>query len=237
MTQFKKTLATAGVCAALFVSAQANAATSAIMTVKGNIVPAACSINLSNNGEVSFGSIAASTIRNAPAGNTLAQLGTKDMTVTISCEASAAMGFKVTDNRASSKVDLSTTTFADPAFPGDYATDNPSFGFGLGLASNSAKIGAYGIALKASEATADGKSVDMAISDDNGKTWRTSALVHPLSTGQRVISVANPGGAAPKLFTEAVLPMKINAAVQTSSVLGSDEIVLDGNATVSLVYL
>jgi len=39
------------------------------------------------------------------------------------------------------------------------------------------------------------------------------------------------------MFSELSAPLKISAAVQTSSVLGSDEITLDGNATLSLVYL
>jgi len=52
------------------------------------------------------------------------------------------------------------------------------------------------------------------------------------------VTVADKSGSTePKMFKEATLPMKISAAVQTSSVLGSDEITLDGNATLSLVYL
>ncbi len=118
-----------------------------------------------------------------------------------------------------------------------HATETPNFGYGLGLASNNAKIGAYGIALKAAEATVDGKATGLAISNDNGQTWYYSRHRSPLAHGQRIVTVTSAGTAVPQLFTEAVLPMKINAAVQTSSVLGSDEIVLDGNATVSLVYL
>jgi hypothetical protein len=45
------------------------------------------------------------------------------------------------------------------------------------------------------------------------------------------------GTAEPKLFKDAIVPLKISAGVQTASVLGGDEITLDGNATLSLVYL
>ncbi|MEJ5069698.1 DUF1120 domain-containing protein [Leclercia adecarboxylata] len=238
MTQFKKTLSTLGVCA-LMMAAQAHAATDATLKVSGTIVPAACTPTLSNGGEVSFGSIAAASIRKAAEDNSLVQLGTKDITLSITCEATAAIGFKVVDNRASSAVALSSTAYINPTDARLNVLNQPVFGFGLGLANNSAKIGAYSITTDTAGATADGASVNLLASDDQGKSWVLGEVgVRQFNDGNRIVTVADKSGSSePKMFKEATLPMKISAAVQTSSVLGSDEITLDGNATLSLVYL
>jgi len=238
MAQFKKTLSTLGVCAALMMTVQANAATETTLKVSGTIVPAACSPSLSNSGEVSFGSIAAASIRNAAEGNSLVQLGTKDITLTISCEANTAVGFKMLDNRSSSAVALSSSAFISPSISGATPATQSYFGFGLGLASNNAKIGAYTVMVDTASVTADGASVGLVLSDDEGKNWRTSDKARQTSDNARIMTVAEKAGTAePKLFKDAIVPLKISAGVQTASVLGGDEITLDGNATLSLVYL
>ncbi|MEB6380714.1 DUF1120 domain-containing protein [Leclercia adecarboxylata] len=238
MTQFKKTLSTLGVCAALMMAAQVNAATETTLKVTGTIVPAACSPSLSNGGEVSFGSIAAASIRNAAEGNSLVQLGTKDVTLTITCEANAAVGFKMMDNRASSAVALSSTAFINPSVSGITPATNDYLGFGLGLASNGAKIGAYTVMLDSANVVADGESVATVWSDDSGKNWTAGENVRQVKDNMRIMTVAAKSSTAePKMFKEATMPLKISAGVQTTSVLGGDEITLDGNATLSLVYL
>lgn len=237
MTAFKKTLSTLSVCAALFVAAQANAADEATLKVTGTIVPAACTPALSNGGEVSFGTVAASVIRNAAEGNGLVQLGAKDITFTISCEAAANVGFKMIDNRASSAVALSASNFIVSPVAGNASATQPYFGFGLGLASNEAKIGTYTVTLDGANTTADGAAAGLVYSDDDGKTWRASTALHQVSDNARIATVAKTGTTQPEMFEEASFPLKIAAGVQPSSVLGSDEITLDGNATLSLVYL
>lgn len=237
MTQFKKTLSSLGVCAALMMAAQANAANDATLKVVGNIVPAACTPTLSSDGEVSFGTIAASAIENAPSGNSLVQLGSKDVVLSISCEAKTAVGFNMVDNRASSAVALNATTFIDPVFQGSTSADQAYFGFGLGLASNNAKIGAYSVSLNVALAVADGEEADVIISDNAGSTWRSGKHARQLNNAARVATFAAEESLQPIMFKEASLPLKVSAAVQPSSVLGGDEVILDGNATVSLVYL
>jgi len=104
MTLFKKNAAVLAMGAALLVAAQANAAGDVTLKVSGNIIPAACTPALSNSGEVAFGSIAAASIRNAASDNTLVQLGSKEVTLTVKCDAATAIGFKILDNRSASAV-------------------------------------------------------------------------------------------------------------------------------------
>ena len=237
MSAFKKSLSALGVCAALVISAQSFAATDATIAVTGTIVPSACSPTLSNSGEVSFGTIAASSIRAAQSGNTLVQLGAKDITLTISCDASTAVGFTARDNRSSSAVALSSESYIDSVMAGENGVKSELYGFGLGNASNNAKIGAYSLFVDAANVTADGKPAASIYSEDK-KTWIKSDTVTRMSnTGSMTTTLSNTGTITPVLFKEGIFPLKIAAAVQTSSVLGFDEINLDGSVTLSMVYL
>lgn len=234
---FKLNLSALGVCAALLVAAQANAANDVTLKVSGSIVPAACTPTLSNSGEVSFGSIAAASIRTATSGNTLVQLGDKDITMNVTCDAAASVGVKFTDNRSSSVVTLSANKFLPHPVSGYTNTVESVFGFGLGKATNNANIGVYTITADSVNATVDGAAAKLFYTDDNGANWATSTAVRQRIAGARIMSVGKADSAVPVLFTEMSVPMKITAGVQTSDILGFDEINFDGNATLSLVYL
>lgn len=237
MSAFKKSLSALGVSAALVISAQAFAATDATLSVTGTVVPAACTPTLSNSGVVSFGSIAASSIRAAQSGNTLVQLGAKDITLTISCDARTAVGFTARDNRSSSAVALSSESFIASVMSGENGAKNAMYGFGLGNASNNAKIGAYTLFVDAANVTADGVSASSIFSEDK-QTWVKSTTATRLTnTGTLTATLSDTVNEAPVLFQEGVFPLKIAAALQTSSVLGFDEINLDGSVTLSVVYL
>ncbi|WP_333853467.1 DUF1120 domain-containing protein [Leclercia sp.] len=237
MSAFKKTVSAVAVCAAFLASSQAMAANDLTLKVTGSIAPAACTPALSGNGEVAFGSMATSAITNAPTGNSLVQLGTKNVTLTISCDAAATVGFTMTDNRASSAVALSETAYLEKAGMDGTNADGPLYGFGLGLASNGEKIGAYSLVVDSVNTTADGAEVAVITSDNKGKGWVEKGLQTQLTNGERIMTVANKGSVTPKLFEELSMPLKISAGVQTKSVLGGDAITFDGNATLSMVYL
>lgn len=237
MTLFKKNAAVLAMGAALLVAAQANAAGDVTLKVSGNIIPAACTPALSNSGEVAFGSIAAASIRNAASDNTLVQLGSKEVTLTVKCDAATAIGFKILDNRSASAVALSSTAFINAPIEGGASATQSYFGFGLGLANNEAKVGAYTVAVDSATLAADGAPASLLVSDDEGENWQTGGAAYQLNDNSRIITAGNTGSTEPKMFSELSAPLKISAAVQTSSVLGSDEITLDGNATLSLVYL
>lgn len=237
MSAFKKTVSAVAVCAALLVSSQAMAAKDVTLKVSGTIAPAACDPVLSGNGEVAFGSMSTSVIANAPAGNSLVQLGSKNITLTITCEAAATVGFKMTDNRATSVVPLSQTAYITGAGMDGSNMDQTYFGFGLGKAANGANIGAYTVVVDSSATKADDASVSVITNDDAGPTWNVKSVQGQVNDGSRIMTVAANGTVIPKLFTVLTMPLKISAGVQTTSVLGGDSITLDGNATLSMVYL
>lgn len=237
MTQFNKTLSTMAVCAAMMMVAQANAANDVTMQVTGNVIPAACTPSLTNSGEVSFGSISSSAIRHTDSGNGLVQLGSKNITLNVSCEAAAAVGFKMVDNRAGTVVPLSATSFiANPNAGGDNFIEN-YFAFGLGT-TNGKNIGSYAVIADVSQVKKDGGDVELLFSENGGTSWRAGTnYVNQRPESARILSVGEKGSLAPAMFNELVMPLKVAVGIQPSSVLGFDEIVLDGSATMSLVYL
>lgn len=237
MHQFKKTLSTLGVCAAMMMAAQANAANDVSLQVSGNVVPTACTPALSNSGEVDFGSISASSIRHPATGNNLVQLGSRKITLTVSCDAAAAVGFRMVDNRAGSAVVLASSTYIVNPNAGGLNFTESYFGFGLGK-TNGKNTGTYTVIADTATVTIDGVNADVIFSEDSGSSWRTgSNYITQRPEAARILTAATKGSASPALFNEMVIPLKISAGMQPSSVLGFDEIVLDGSATMSLVYL
>jgi len=237
MNSFKAKLSTLGLCLVALTCANANAATDATLTVSGNFVPAACNATLSNSGAADYGTMNHSMLNSASAGNSLVQLNHKTITLTVTCDAATTIGVVAQDNRASSKVSLSSTSYIDN-YIGINDLNNTNSAFGLGTV-GSAKIGAYALTAVADDTTADGASVGMIIKDtDVSDVWVNSdagGLFYP--DGTRIVTVAEKGKTAPLAFSELVMPLEISPAVQTKSVLGSSEVKLDGNATLSLVYL
>ncbi|MCU6669793.1 DUF1120 domain-containing protein [Enterobacteriaceae bacterium H4N4] len=239
MMSYKGKFSALGLClAATLACANVNAATTATMTVSGSFIPAACNAELSNSGAVDYGTMNHSMLETASSGNTLVQLNHKKITLTVNCDAATTIGVIAQDNRSASKVALSSTTFIDDYIgKSDLSTTGAVFGLGT---VGSAKIGAYALTAVPEDSSADGEAVSIIIKDtDSGNVWKSAdagGLFYP--DGTRIVTVAEKGKIAPLAFTEMVMPLEIAPAVQTKGVLGaSSEVVLDGNATLSLVYL
>lgn len=235
----KKSLSALCVCAAIVSAAGVNAATDANLTVKGTFTPAACTPELSNSGVVDYGAMNSSVLVRPTSGSTLVQLGKKSITLTVSCDAATSVGIIAQDNRASSKVSLSTSAYIADYMPGQNMT-NTNAVFGLGTVNN-VKIGAYTVTAAKDGVTADGAAVDMIVKDTDvsDSAWKSAskgALYYPDTT--RIVTVAETGKTTPILFKDLVMPLDIVSAVQDNGVLGAGtKIELDGNATLSLVYL
>ena len=235
----KKSLSALCVCAAIVSAAGVNAATDTTLTVKGTFVPAACTPELSNSGVVDYGSMNNSVLEKPVSGSTLVQLGKKSITLTVSCDAATSVGIVAKDNRASSKVEISSSAYIADYIPGQNMTTE-SAAFGLGTV-NDMKIGAYSVTAMKDGLTADGAAVDMIVKNRGGanSSWENAnsgALYY--SDATRIVTVAETGKTTPMLFKDLVMPLDIVSAVQKNGVLGAGtHIEVDGNATLSLVYL
>lgn len=244
----KKLLLAASLGAALLTSFNASASSDVTLKVTGSIIPGACVPTLPNGGVVDYG-----TIRNAqidPTGTTnkLVQLGQKTITLTVNCDTEIAVALTSTDNRSDSRVPLSSTSYIESANSnGENLTLSPN-AFGLGKAPDgTTNIGDYAVAFDIGSVTADGDVVDVITTADitaSTVTWVATtraafcALNNSCSTDKPALSVAETGTVVPKAFKVLTAPLLVTTAVQDNTVLGTeDTITLDGNATISLVYL
>ncbi|CAH5729646.1 MULTISPECIES: DUF1120 domain-containing protein [Klebsiella] len=243
----KKLLIAASLSAALFSSFNASAGNDVTLKVTGSIVPGACVPTLPDGGIVDYGTIRNGQIAPTGTSNALVQLGQKSINLTVTCDTEIAVGITSTDNRHDSRVDLSSKRYIEDLVGGGNTTST-SNGFGLGKAPDDiTNIGSYTILADPASATADGTAVDVIRTNDitaETLTWETtpSGAFCPLNGGcnsaKLAISVAKTGTLVPQPFKVLNMPLLVTAAVEDNTVLGTkDTITLDGNATISLVYL
>lgn len=109
-------------------------------------------------------------------------------------------------------------------------------------------IGAYTVAINTEAVTADGANVDTLVTGsitEGQRSWEKVApglgylcSLNGCTGYQKANTVATAGTTQPKAFKQLSVPLLVTSAVQDNSVLGTtDVITLDGNATISLVYL
>ncbi|WP_248731101.1 DUF1120 domain-containing protein [Pseudomonas sp. MWU13-2517] len=190
-----------------------SAASSVDLSVTGKITPAACTPSLSRGGTVDHGKISVQDLN--PRGNT--QLPNATLTFEVNCVATTALAVKVTDNR------FGTAGYTD-------WTDSY---FGLGLASNNNKIGWY--ELRMNNATADGVPREVIESVD-GKTWLYAGTVWQPNWMRSLNGATGSYAPLPMQAFKADLDF-ITWIVDKNKLPAAEEVLIDGSATLDVVYL
>ena len=194
-------------------TAPAFAASTVDLAVKGIITPNACTPVLSAGGVIDHGKISAKDLNT----DTLTPLPRVSLQMTVTCDAAALFALKATDNRA------------DSAVSGSY--------FGLGLINGTQKLGSYGLELGSSTnpPVADGEVVQSIASFDNGTTWEK---YRSFERGA-MLSVATLADVSTPRPTQ-VLVTDINYSGHINRTDGldlSNEVTIDGSATIEVMYL
>lgn len=233
----KKSLALllCGVCSA----SSAFAADTVNIDVDVTADAAACTPALSSGGVADFGSRNAGSL--SPGAFT--QLGTRDLTLTVTCESSTGVAITARDTRASSVVVGKDAQGHDGVKfqinNGGYVSDTTRL-FGLGVTSEQKPIGSYGVQINGSAVTAVDNTtavqVEMAGAAEKSGPWARATML-PLPTQQDYFyTFVQKGTDIPQPISSAVVPLQVSAAVANG--LGSgQEIKLDGEAVITLVYL
>lgn len=221
MTNKASTLVTAGLLALGSASVFAD---SFDVKVTGKIKPGACTPTLTGGGTFDYGLIGVAEL--SPVAPTL--LAVLSDSITITCDAAARVALTAQDNRAGTGAFSGNINF--------FGTPNSTtVQFGLGTASGK-NIGAFAFRFRTNSFQADGAAVDSIYSNTKGSTWGTSNGIVNNAGGYE--SWAKKGQTVPvaaKVFTGT---LDVQAAIDKTSNLDlSQEINLDGLATVSLVYL
>ncbi|AOK52857.1 hypothetical protein WT15_29030 [Burkholderia stagnalis] len=221
MTNKMSGLVTAGLLAMCSASAFAE---SFEVKVTGKIKPGACTPTLAGGGTFDYGLIGTAEL--SPTEPTLLTIHSDSITIT--CDAAARVALTAQDNRAGTGAFSGNINFF--GMPNSNITQ-----FGLGKAGGK-NIGAFAFRFRKNSFQADGVAVDSIHSKTSGATWITSDGIAERTGGYE--SWAAKGKLVPvaaKVFTGT---LDVQAAIdKTSNLDVSQEINLDGLATVSLVYL
>ncbi|EPC4043831.1 DUF1120 domain-containing protein [Enterobacter mori] len=198
----------------------------AVMQVKGTLTNAACTAELGNGGVVDYGYIRLGELSETSNN----KLGQKQIPVTINCTAPTKVGFTITDNRGDSNAQLPVDIGGNMNQTAKYYT------YGVGLTNDGKKIGNYGMWMTGT--TVDGKSVDSIANnhDWSATAWRKTGI--PRSDAFQTIAFAETGTTTPMAITTANFNFVTNLVIWDTSTLAiTDDTALDGQNTMTLVYL
>lgn len=215
----KKLMTLGFMASALMVPVLANAATADLKLI-GTITPAACVPNFTGGATIDYGNIPASTL-NSAAQTLLPEKTTK---FAVTCNAPVKFAIALTDGRSASALTTLDTI----------ATYTPDQKFGLGTASNGAKIGAY--SLQMSNEVPDSGTARRLMSTNDGATWadfgggiRTGVLIGFTAVGTSL---------TPAAYKSMIVDVRVVAAIDKSSNLPiTNDIKIDGLSTIEVKYL
>lgn len=205
----KKPLAALVTLALLTTSGAAFAASSVDLTVKGLITPSACTPTLSANGVVDHGKISAKDLNQ----DTATILPITTLKLSVNCDGETLFALGATDNRSNSS--------------------SSAGGFGLGLIDNTQKIGAF--FLDIGNALADNVAARTMVSTDEGKTW---SYVEGAIWNHPDLMAFGLGTPTPMLIKDLLTDMRVHTRIEPAKDLSlTNEVVLDGSATLEVKYL
>lgn len=220
---------------ALSVTSAFAADPSAVLKVKGTLTNAACSPELSGGGVVDYGTIHLGEL-SATETN---QLGQKKINLTITCSSDTKVGFQVVDDRIATDAQITVENAyanGESADAGDYRT------FGAGLTAENVKIGSWALAADPANIMVDGKAADFLSSpmwiNEGLPAWKNNNPRARVEHALQVYTVAATGTLEPVAFKTATIPLVTSLAIQGTTTLAiTDDTQIDGQATISLMYL
>lgn len=164
------------------------------------------------------------------------QLGNKDLTLSISCTAPTKVAWTIIDDRAdSAQTDIQ---IKNAGWNNSTAWGSTSL-FGVGKTAGGVNLGAYAIAMHTTSFEADGNNAT-ALLQGIGQDWWAYTITEIVQSSEYNYTVgpAGSGSLYPEAFTTATFPLRVSLAIQGTDTLAiTDDTPIDGQATISLVYL
>lgn len=200
------------------------AAETTVMKVEGTLTSSTCDVEIGNGGVFDYGTL---IIRNlsATANNKFDQ---REIPVTITCTAPTKVGFTMQDDRSDSNAQLPNDV------QGNTNVTTKYYGYGVGKTNEGVKIGNYSLWM--TNVTADGKSSTPVNKKQDGTSWSWTSI--PRSDAWDTMAFSPSGGGAPMAITTANFNLRTSLVIRdTASLAITDDTVLDGQATMTLVYL
>ena len=198
------------------VTSVAFAGPTADISVTGTIIPGSCSIDIGNGGKFDLGTIRTSSLN----ADSTTDLSSVTNPINVTCDSPMRFAFGVVDNQADSSAGGKN--------------------FGLGVTPNNEKIGSYNVAIMS--AVIDGNAPQSIVSsDDGGSTWVGSSYkpIGLIPAGFAGFSDSASTGTGPSAIQNLVgeLSVVTPRIVATSTLTLTDDVPLNGSATIELHYL
>lgn len=208
------------VAALVSVMPSAFAASTVDLTVSGTIVPASCTPTLSS-ADINFGKFSSSDLKL----DTPTRMGADiKSTLSVNCVAPTIFAIRGIDNRSAT---VGNNWYMTP--------------YGLGLTENGEKIGAHYLEVFPVESTIDSKPAFVTVGNAAGTTWTASAQGDKgIRNYGELLGFTDTAGetSGPIPIKEAVLGLHHYVVMAPASGLTlTDEVGLDGSATIEVVYL
>ncbi|WFW89745.1 DUF1120 domain-containing protein [Citrobacter freundii] len=221
-----------------FISGSALAAggDTATLKVTGKLVPGACAVNLDNAGIVDYGTMLMTNL-SATEDN---QLPEKRINMGIKCNSERLVAYTLHDERRDSLYNgvIKNATVDGSDIP---ASSNQ---FGLGLTNDGeTTLGAYTVINWFPDMTYSGSTdnlvfISKKITSDDWSRTASGSTVNGVDVAARLHTLGNPDTLTPAAFSELKVPLSIKGVLRKGEDLKiTDETNLDGEATISLVYL
>lgn len=206
-------LAALAAMAAGLLPAAAVASDTVPFSIGASIVPTSCNVSLSQ-ATLDFGTIPAAALSESAA----TKLPSRDVTVTVACDAAASVALAMTDNRQGSE---------------SRDSGNPTL-FGVGLVNNKT-VGNFTLAT--GNAVGDGNVTDPIVRNGGGAWSRLSGDLSGASDYQ--LSWAPKGNVAPGTYKtmQQTFAVSLEIAAKNNLPPLSQGVPIDGSMTFSVVYL
>ncbi|WP_223416427.1 MULTISPECIES: DUF1120 domain-containing protein [unclassified Pseudomonas] len=193
-------------------ASSAFAASSTDLTVTGRITPTACTPSLANSGVVDFGKTSATDLHQT----NWTFLGRPSLKLNVDCDAAQTYALHLKDNREN-------TAFR-------------SHLYGLGLINTNQKLGGFDLGF--SSAVSENGSIDVLISADQGTTWSPSVVAGHVPGTWAAFGDRSTGTLLPTPIKNLTVDMEVGAIIaRADSLTLTDEVRLDGAATLEVIYL
>ncbi|MFC6297813.1 DUF1120 domain-containing protein [Pseudomonas sp. CCM 7893] len=205
-----KTLLTALASTLMLLGSAATFAASTVdLTVKGLIVPSACTPSLSSGGVIDHGKISAKDLRPDNPTN----IGTHVMTMAVICDSAIQFALHSIDNRTGTSLR-----------PSD---------FGLGLINGNQKLGWFQLTLR--NPIADGVAVQPIASFNGKDNWYSEKF---WDSGLYMSVATMDDATQPVAVKELMVDLEVSTSIARTDGLDlSNEVTLDGSATLEVKYL
>lgn len=205
----KTRLTTLAASVLLLHSATTFAASSVDLTVKGLIVPSACTPSLSGGGVIDHGKVSAKDLN--PTYGTA--IGVHTLSLTVNCDAPIQFALHPIDNRAGS---------------------GTSSDFGLGFINETQKLGHFSLTWR--KALADGGiEVQPIASMDQGNSWYAEKFWEP---SMYMAAASMDDDTQPLPIKDLSVDLEVLTIINRSDGLDlSNEVTIDGSATLEVKYL